>query len=84
MQVAHDGQVVKYENINQLSLYFRRFEKHSELLVTNTLELSRMGSMNSQSIIAILRIIEIQATYQLTAEVKEEILVCNTSLASPD
>ena len=28
MQVAHDGQVVKYENKNQqFSLYFRRFEK---------------------------------------------------------
>ena len=64
--------------------YFRRFKKHNELLVTNTLELSRMSSMNSQSIVAILRIIEIQATCQLTAEVKEEVLVCNTSLASPD
>ena len=28
MQVAHDSQVVKYENQNQqFSLYFRRFEK---------------------------------------------------------
>ena len=28
MQVAHDGQVVKYENKNQqFSLYLRRFEK---------------------------------------------------------